>query len=228
MNRYSSVLTSTLGLEWTYLNPLYSFTVTNRSNPFCEDTTLALFEDEAYTVPWVMDTNNPTVDLETVAGVQRIKIYDSTKFSEKILYLRRRTKGLVSASVKFAFEVCGLEMAQLVYPYNATINANFSTYSGSANYEQTMLFDEYKGNFTTNSRQCLVWKFGLYEPDPTGAGHYREYTGKQAYMGSDGTTIYINTRARLNRIIYLKPLTHSNHAYLPLNVTIAPNNTDVI
>ena len=46
---YSNTLNASLGLEWTFLNTLYTFTAGEKSSTFCNDETLEFFEDAAYT-----------------------------------------------------------------------------------------------------------------------------------------------------------------------------------
>ena len=52
-------------LEWTELDSMFSFLQGTESSPLCQDSTLALFVDEALTIPWVDNPSDPRVELQT-------------------------------------------------------------------------------------------------------------------------------------------------------------------
>ena len=146
--------------EWPTLNSFFGYLSTSRSRDSCNIPALQLYTDASLTTPWVFNPANPTVQLETFAnGTQRINVYQSTKFTEINLWLGKKTLGGLQASVKFAFEVCGLETVSLSSP-SALINATYTRYSGTEGRKEISMAD-YMGNFTSSSRLCTSQMFEL-------------------------------------------------------------------
>lgn len=217
---YSATLTTNLGLDQAGLDSLF-VSDWSQSSIFCDDKTLTMFSDSQLSQVWAMDPSSPTVELITLSsGEQRLAVHDTTKFTQKTFYLKRVTKGKVTAVAPLQIEVCGLETAWLRYPYNATVTVNLVLRSGDANFRHRFPRSVYLGNFTTSSQLCTPWQFEVFEE--VGARYVK--SPERVFVDKTNQDLVISTYGPMSKVWFLSPMTHGNRAYMPLKITVAPVN----